>query len=155
MVPDEVAGSFERAGSDAVLLDAALVHAGRALADAQAALDPVASGEAIRTIVESVPLIPEGHPRRPMAMTMLGTAHRTRYDATGDPRDLEAALSVGEDAADALARDDPAIGYPLQLVAMTLLRRFERFGSSRAKASAASSPTESAASRSRGSPVAS
>ncbi|NED09375.1 tetratricopeptide repeat protein, partial [Streptomyces sp. SID6648] len=69
------------------------------------------------------------HPGRATILSTLGMALRARYERTGDAGDLDEAVAVGREAAEATPDDHPARTLRLSNLAVILQARFGRTGS--------------------------
>ena len=83
---------------------------------------------AITLFQEAVDATPVGHPDRPMHLSNLGTALRTRFDRFDRQADLDQAIAVGQQAVDATLVGDSSRHMYLGNLGMALRARFERTG---------------------------
>jgi hypothetical protein len=129
MVPDEVAEHFALHGAWNVVAENSLQLAQHAVSRAENSEDPDAISEAIRTVSQALLLLPNGHPRRPVAIALLSVAYRRSYERHGDLGDLDAAIATVEDTADDLPQDDAELPRLLYVLSQALLLHAEHTGS--------------------------
>lgn len=70
--------------------------------------------EAIAVLTEAVASTPPGDPDRPAFQSFLGHALETRYEASANPEDIDAALTAYRDGAPGIGRTrfEPAVSRP-------------------------------------------
>ncbi|TMR17337.1 CHAT domain-containing protein [Nonomuraea turkmeniaca] len=121
-------GRAERSGDPAAIADAArwfearlsytaddsplrpylIMHLGAAQrAIAMGTSDPAPATQAVWLMQEAVAGFLPGHPARAGALVLLGSCHRIRYERTGDPDDIDAAVERAEEAVAEPGGDEP------------------------------------------------
>ena len=122
----------ERAGSDAERLKA---EAGLAMASAdtgQRAYDAEGAGRAIARLERAIARVKAASPEKALAQDALGRLRQDRYDAMGDPADLDRAIAAREQAVAWLDEDDRSdddqAEVSLHNLAYSLRARYARSG---------------------------
>jgi len=118
---------------------------------ARATADPQPVEEAIGYLQQAVDGFPDGHPERADALSLLGNAHRLRFERTGDPDAIDAAVKCTE-AAISAPGDDATIWQRHMNACMARRTRFGmgrdvadlRAAAQHARASLAGAPSDSA-----------
>jgi CHAT domain-containing protein len=95
---------------------------------ALAAKDTAALDQAIGLLRQSIQVVPENHPDRPMYLSNLGVGLWTRFRRTGNLADLDEAIRVGREAVDATSADHPDRPMYLSNLSGGLQSRFGRTG---------------------------
>lgn len=84
--------------------------------------------EAVEAAVHALHEVPEGHRRRAAFQSVLGTLLRARYDESGAPADLDAAVLAHEESLAAPGLRGPDLPGRYGHLSVALLRRFTRDG---------------------------
>jgi CHAT domain-containing protein/tetratricopeptide (TPR) repeat protein len=90
--------------------------------------DSAGLDQAIDLLRQSIQVVPENHPDRPMYLSNLGIGLQTRFRRAGNLADLDEAIKAGRDAVDATPADHPNQPMYLSNLSGGLQSRFGRIG---------------------------